>query len=73
MSNKSKAREFDYAATFDRAMNEVFDGEDFKTEWSLFAGTFGGYVTRRANGEELTELHARVGRAISNALAEATR
>lgn len=69
MSKKTK-KEFDYAATFDRLMNETFDGEDFKTEWSIFQGMFGGFVTTRKNGKPLTNLHARVGRAISNALAE---
>jgi hypothetical protein len=70
MSKKTK-KEFDYVATFDRLMNETVEGQDFKTSWSIFAGSFGGYITTRQSGKPLTKLHARVGRAISNALAEA--
>lgn len=71
MSKKKEA--FNYAATFDRAMNEAFEGESFKTEWNIFQGAWGGYVTTRGNGKPLTKLHVRVGRAISNAIAEATQ
>ena len=70
--SKKKKEAFDYAKTFDRIMNETFDGEEFETRWSIFHGSFGGYVTTRKNGKPLTKLHARVGRAISNALAEST-
>lgn len=70
MSKKKSESEFSYAETFDRLMNEAFDGQDFKTSWSIFAGNFGGYITTRQGGKPLTKLHARVGRAISNALAE---
>lgn len=69
MSRKTKP-EFSYAETFDRLMNETFDGQDFITEWNIFVGMFGGYVTTRKDGKPITKLHARVGRAISNALAE---
>lgn len=65
---KKAAREFDYPGTFDRLMGEHF-GEEFKTGWNIFAGTFGGYTTTRTNGKRLTKQMERVGRSISNAIA----
>lgn len=67
MSKKKKA-EFDYPSTFDRLMLAHF-GEEFKTSWNLFAGSFGGYVTVRKNGKKMTRTHIKVGRTISDAIA----
>lgn len=58
---------YSYADTFDEIMSAHF-GEDFKTEWSLFAGSFGGYATVRANGKPLTQTHKKIGRLVSNAM-----
>lgn len=69
MSRKAKEPEFDYTRSFDRIMGEHF-GETFSTEWSIFAGSFGGYVTTRENGKRLTKTQAKVGRSISMALCE---
>jgi hypothetical protein len=60
---------FEYATEFDKAMNEQFPGEGFKTEWNLFAGSWGGYRTTRANGRPLTKQHAMYGRGLSNGFA----
>jgi hypothetical protein len=65
---KAKKSEFDYPATFDRLMSEHF-GETFRTEWNLFAGSWGGYVTVRAGGKPLTKTQIKVGKTISNAIA----
>ena len=72
MSAKKKkaVAEFDYPGTFDRLMADHF-GEKFSTEWNLFAGAFGGYVTVRDNGKPLTKAQARVGRTISDAISAA--
>lgn len=75
-------KEFNYAATFDKIMGEVFPGEVFKTQWNVLAGTFGGYITtrpavRRTRGKGgeiesrgLTKQQMLVGRGISLALVE---
>ena len=59
---------FSYADTFDRLMEAHF-GEPFKTEWNLFAGSFGGYQTVRANGKKPTKQMSKVGKSISDAIA----
>ena len=64
----TKDPDFSYADHFDRLMEEHF-GEKFSTEWSLFAGSLGGYVTTRENGKRLTKAQVKVGRSISNAMA----
>lgn len=60
--------EFSYADTFDRLMEAHF-GEKFKTEWNLFAGSFGGYQTVRVNGKKGTKRMGQVGKSISDAIA----
>ena len=60
----------DYSESFDRLMEEQF-GEKFSTEWNLFAGLAGGYVTTRANGKKLTKDMQLFGRGLSNGMAEA--
>lgn len=67
MAKKRKARDFDYAATFDQLMEDEFS-EPFETEWSIFLGTFGGYVTRRVNGKKLTKKMVTFGRGVSNGI-----
>ena len=69
-ARRLKARkEFPYAAEFDRLMSEQFGGE-FKTEWSLFCGPYGGYITTR-NGKKLTKQQALYGRGLSNGIVAA--
>ena len=68
--SKHKRGKLDYCESFDRLMGEQF-GEQFSTEWNLFAGAFGGYVTTRANGKKLTKQMALFGRGLSNGMAEA--
>lgn len=59
-----KRPEFNYADTFDQLMTEQFGDQKFKTEWSLFAGSFGGYVTTR-DGKKLTSAQILFGRGAS--------
>lgn len=63
-----KRDDWSYAETFDRLMGEHF-GEKFKTEWNIFAGSSGNFVTVRENGKKPTPTMIKVGRTISNALA----
>jgi hypothetical protein len=58
----------DYSRIIDENAARTF-GEGFKTEWSLFIGTFGAYGTRRTNGKKLTKAHVLYIRGLSDALA----
>lgn len=69
MKRRAK-KDFDYAGTFDRLMGERF-GEVFVTQWSIFAGAWGGYITKRANGKNLTKQHQLYGQGLSNGIAAA--
>lgn len=68
MAKKTKKPELDYPKLFDRMMGQHFE-EEFETEWNLFAGSFGGYVTVRKNGKKLTKQMAKVGKTISDTIA----
>jgi hypothetical protein len=75
-------KEFNYAATFDKIMSEVFPGEVFTTYFNILAGSTGCYITTRPASRQkrsksgelqprgLTKQQALVGRGISLALAE---
>lgn len=62
----------DYAATFDRIMGEVFEGETFETRlvWSVVNGVYGQHVTTRNGGKKITATQALAGRGVSLALQE---
>lgn len=67
---RKKKPDFPYTTIFDKAMSAAI-GEPVETHWNVMAGSWGGFDTRRMNGKPLTKTHVRIGRAISDALAEA--
>lgn len=65
---KKKKPEFEYSKEFDRLMEQRFN-EVFKTEWNIFAGSFGGFTTARENGKKLTREMVHYGRGVSDGIA----